>query len=247
MTPLKVLATGGRIVVVDAPVRQARVNLQKLARLRQSAYRLIGAALLPPDEALVAQAALAARDARRRNRPAAGLAFYGTWQRFLDSLQSLVAGDLNGLKARYHGLFGDGGSQAAIPLCESGYTDQMAMASGQVMADVEREYSSAGLSASSTAYASDHITVEMEFVSFLCGVEAEAMEAKDLEGAREVMERQAKFLAEHPCRWFRSLDRAVSARDGPGLYSAATHSARALATHDADFLLACIEYLDEGR
>jgi TorA maturation chaperone TorD len=114
--------------------------------------------------------------------------------------------------------------------------DQSSMMAGRVIADVEREYIAAGLSAPVGGVSADHVAVEMEFVSFLRALETHCWESEDRVGALEYIERERAFQEDHRCRWLASLDRGVAAREGPELYTDAARAARALTAHDADFL-----------
>ncbi len=235
----------GRLLCV-VQMREAMMDMLELAYLRRAAYALFGALLLYPEGAILTDASEAARDLRREVDWTAELAFSGPWDRFLDAVGSLSADRLDELQESYLDLFGISAPAKPVPLCEASYLDPTASSSGLLLADLEMEYASAGLSVStSSGETPDHAAVELEFVAFLCGKQGEALEAGDVIGALDSIERQRRFLVEHPCRWFPSLDRAVAARDRSDIYALTIQGARALAVHDADILPVWADHLEE--
>ena len=220
------------------------VNLLHLARFRHRAYQLLGAMLLYPEESIVWAAPGAARRLRRMSPWAAKLAFYGPLEQFLRRIESLTPPETQELQESYRTLFGNGTPRRSIPLCESAYLDPALLASGWVMADLERGYAAEGLSTSPTrGEASDHAAVELEFVSFLCAQEARAWRAGGAPAVLELVSRQNEFLEQHPGRWFPLLARAVARRDEFGFYTYTVEAARAIAVHDADFLGILVKHL----
>ncbi|MFQ5879860.1 MAG: molecular chaperone [Dehalococcoidia bacterium] len=221
---------------LKAKERQFQPPLQELTRFRQGAYRLLGALLLYPEEQAIVVAPEAARHLRQRSPWAAGLGFYGPWDGLLRCLQGLSPHQGEELQQLYVATFGAGPLDKGIPLYESAYLDQAVMPPGWLLAELEREYMAMGLHLSAASGpAPDHAAVELEFVSFLCGQEAEAWEAGDREKAVRAIGHQVKFLEQHPCQWLPLLARAVAAREGSGFYALVVEAARTLVAHDADF------------
>lgn len=218
-----------------------KLSLRDLARFRQGAYRLLAALLLCSDEGTVVAVAKAGSELRQRSPWMASLSFYGPWDRFLRCLEGVTPAQA---QQSYLTVFG-GAPRTAVPVHESAYLDQSAMASGWLLAELEKEYATAGVRLSSPQReAPDHAAVELEFVSFLCGQETEAWESGNVEGALRAIRRQGRFLEQHPCQWFAALSRAVTARDDSGPYSLAVEAARTLVVHDADFLEALAARLE---
>jgi len=203
--------------------------------------------LLYPNEVLLAEATYAARSLRSKKDWAAQLAFNPPWDRLVDRIEAITPAQVPALIDSYNALFTSSTSENQIPLIESGYLDQVALISGDVMADLERGYASAGVSVSSSRReSSDHISVELEFLSFLCALEGEALESNDTYKALETYRHQIRFLEHHPCQWFPLLAHAISSRDDSSFYSEVVTTARAIATHDVDFLLAVVDHLNGG-
>jgi len=209
-----------------------------VARLRQGAYRLLAALLLYPSQERLGLAPDAARYLRRRSPWAAGLAFYGPWDGLLRQVVNLGPAQLHALGDVYSTLFAGSTIRGAVSLCESAYVDPLTMPPGQVLAQVEAAYAAAGLRPASRSEAPDHAAVEMEFISFLCGQEAEAWEAASLSKVLDALWVQKGFLEQHLGRWIELPCRGAAARDGRGFYARVLRAAWALVAHDADLVRA---------
>lgn len=213
------------------------MRLAELARIRQAAYRLLGVALLAPDEARFSTLADVAQELGRHRR-LAGLAFFPQWDRFARALIGRRDSGLADLKEDYVRMFvvsPDG----LCPPYASHYLDPGAPA--QVMAEVEEEYARAGLSVPpSLGEPPDHAAVELEFMSLLCAEEAEAWKRKSLGDALRRLDREASFLGHHLRRWFPEFSGQVAVLDGSGFYTMATDAARAFLAHDLDLTAALL-------
>ena len=74
---------------------------------------------------------------------------------------------------------------------------------GRIAAEIHQAYASSGLNPSPILNEQpDHLALELEFLSFLCGKEIEAIRADDQEAADLVRNEQGRFLEEHLARWF---------------------------------------------
>ncbi|MBI4497458.1 MAG: molecular chaperone TorD family protein [Chloroflexi bacterium] len=214
------------------------IGLDRLARFRQGAYRLLAALLRYPHEGDLAAAADAARALRRRSPWASELAFYGPWDYLLRRVASLGPAQVPALQETYSALFLSSAARSPVPLCESAYVDPAVVAPGRVLAQVEADYAAVGLRLAPGGEPPDHVTIELEVVSVLCRREAEAWEAHDLPQVLTAEQRQQGFLERHPCQWFPALAGQVAVLEGESLYAAVTQAARVLVAHDADFLRA---------
>ncbi|MBI4310629.1 MAG: molecular chaperone TorD family protein [Chloroflexi bacterium] len=209
-------------------------SLAALARLRQGSYRLLSALLRYPDQERLASAPQAARYLRRRSPWAARLAFYGPWDALLRLVMAPDEGRIAEAQASYSRLFVGNSAQPPVPLCEGAYLDPQGASPGQALAEVEAIYAGAGLHVQRLGESPDHASVELEFLSFLCGQEAEAWENREGQAAGVALGRQRRFLERHLCPWLPALAEAVAARAGHGLYPAVTRAAWSLAAHDVD-------------
>lgn len=236
---------GGQIVTRRVRSASANVDVRQLARLRHGAYRLLSVALLYPQEPVIAAAAYAASHLRRTSSWSVRLATYTPLDRFLQHAASLGPGSLRALQQEYIALFGGGAMHQPVPLYESAYLDPSSMALPRIIADLEQQYTSVGLSASREgAVPADHAAVELEFVSFLCRKELGAWAAKELDSAREAIDRQRSFIEKHPGRWVPLLASAVARRAPGHFYALTAEAASALLLHDGAFLQVLLEYLD---
>jgi TorA maturation chaperone TorD len=101
---------------------------------------------------------------------------------------------------------------------------------------LQREYRSMGLKPVGTAETPDHISTELEAMSYLCGVEAEAWEGDQEQVAMDRLAREARFLSGHLAVWVPVF--ASRTRDaGPGpFYGALIDLIHAFVVHEADFI-----------
>ena len=214
--------------------------------MRQSIYRVLAALALYPNKSTLAAASKVLRSLQKNRDWTAQMAFYPIWDRTIACVESMTPVQIPGLVDSYNRLFTSSTVAKPIPLTESGYLDQVALISGEVMVDLERSYASAGVAVSSAGgESSDHISVELEFLSFLCGLESEAMDSGDVPGVLEIVRHQTRFLEHHPCRWFPLLACAVSARDDMNVYSQVLNAAWAMVAHDVDFLRTQADHVND--
>jgi len=200
--------------------------------------------LFYPEEAALDAALQAARSLQRRGRWAAELAYYETWKRFLDRMARTTNSQGEELKGRYMTLFAGSTVSPPVGLHETSYLNRSAAFSGEVIADLENHYAQSGLSVSpSNGESADHAAVQMDFVSFLCGQEHQALMGGNHYLALEAVTRQRHFLWQHPCQWFPYMALKVSKRDRDGIYTLATQAAWSIVAHDVDFLRIVSEWL----
>lgn len=219
----------------------APVHLADLARHRQAAYRLFGGVLLYPEEERLRTFGAVARELEGEGEQLAGFAFFPQWIRFLRALTQCEGTGTAGLEEAYVRLFvvnPDG----LCPPYASHYLAPEAPA--WVIAEVEREYASSSVSlAPSLSEPPDHVAVELEFLSLLCGEEAQAWGRGALRDGMERLQVESRFLTSHLCRWVPEFARMVALEDGGGFYSLTTESMRTFVEHDRELLGALLERL----
>lgn len=228
------------------PTRRREValhpSLATLARWRQGVYRLLAALLLYPEAPTLATAPQAARHLRQRGNLFAPLAFYPLLERLWALVEALTPDDTPRLQQEYAYLFTPASTSLGIPLRETAYLDPSLSTPGEVLASLERHYAKAGVRPlTQGGTGPDHIAVQLEFVSFLCGKEADAWEGRAPLRAREAQDRQVEFLEEHPCRWLPYLHRALKRSADGSLFTLTAESAWAMVRHDADLLRGLLE------
>lgn len=215
--------------------RQEGLPLHELARLRQAAYRILGAVLLYPHAESIATLPSVARQLLMESRPFREFTFWGAWERLLGRLRGWNTTDQASLEAAYVGAFMVASDGAPCFPYESAYLPREA--TGWVLAELDREYALAGFTvAPAFNEPPDHAAVELEFMSILCGEEAEAWRRQSLRKAVERLHREASFLDRHLGRWFPELARRVAERDGSAFYALATDAARTFIAHDLELV-----------
>jgi TorA maturation chaperone TorD len=131
-----------------------------------------------------------------------------------------VAELTSALEVEYTGLFVLPSKGKAQPF-ESLYLDPEQRLGGPVTVAVERAYARAGAEPSlERVHISDHLSVELEFMAFLCGREREAWRANVLAVARRCLSLEQEFLAEHLSEWIGRFAADVRERASTEFYPA---------------------------
>ena len=108
---------------------------------------------------------------------------------------------------------------------------------GAVTISVRRFYERAGATVLPACLdLPDHIGVEMEFMKFLCGVQADASEKGLHDAAQRSVELQKAFLEEHLLRWAPALCARLRAEATSGLFRALAHWTEEFLRDEADGL-----------
>ena len=210
------------------------MRLADLARFRQAAYRLFGAALLSPDEQRFETLGAVARELEGESGRVDGFAFFPQWSRFVRALVTCRETGAARVAEAYTRLFlvNPGG---VCPPYASHYLAPHAPA--RVMAEVEQAYARAGLAVpSSLNEPPDHISAELEFMSLLCAEEAAAWRRRKLRDGLQRLDSEAGFLDQHLLPWFPEFSSEVAKQDGGGFYTVVTDAARAFLVHDLDLV-----------
>ncbi len=113
---------------------------------------------------------------------------------------------------------------------ESYYADENRRIGGHVTAAVKMYYDAAAAELTGACLElPDHVGVELEFMKFLCDLEAQFWQASNEEGLRRCMDFQEGFLADHLLRWYRELCEKIRNETSLEIY-------RALARLTVEFL-----------
>jgi TorA maturation chaperone TorD len=213
------------------------MHLGDLAFWRQLAYRLFSSTLLYPAEGRLKIIAAAAAGLQGQSEFTAGFTFFPQWQRLLGSLAGLPHRHLIEFEEEYVRVFMHDARGFPCPPYESAYVDPEGRAAGLVVTLLEREYAAAGLAPSpSLKDLPDHVAVELEFIAFLCGQEADAWNREVVKEGVQTLERQAAFLDRHLTRWFPEWARQVTSADGEGIYATVAETAWAFISHDQELI-----------
>jgi TorA maturation chaperone TorD len=123
---------------------------------------------------------------------------------------------------------------------EGAYGDPAA--SGQLLAHLQREYARAGLAVATTDLP-DHVSVELEYLSHLCGLELETLRSGEDRRRQRIVKAQRLFLRQHLTRWLPTLLEQVVENDG-GTYALICQAASQLAERESERLRSEAEAAD---
>ena len=220
--------------------------LAELARYREATYRLFSQSFLYPNQDRLDQVATAARELLARAGALRRFASFAQWRGVVGLLAQLECRDVERIQGRYLDLFAANPQGVPCPPYESAYRDPVGGSAGWLLAQVEREYASAGLALSrDSGELPDLVSVEMEFVAVLCGREAQAWEREDRRQAVDLLGRQQSFLDSHLARWLPEFGERVRAADSDGMYAALCEGAQVFIGYDVDLLGVLLETFGE--
>jgi TorA maturation chaperone TorD len=208
------------------------------ARTRQGLYRFLGGALLPPskDRFALLEQAYSVLDQMDLDRFAFSLA----WRRFGRHLPAdITAGRLD---VEYVRLFASGMSRSLSPPTES-YYRVPAKGGGiaEFVASLQREYRALGLVSVGVNEAPDHLSTELEVMSYLCGTEGDAWNSGRETLAAELLERQRNFLRRHLVVWVPKFRSRVEEAQPIDFYRDLIDLVHAVVVHDQGYLSAILE------
>lgn len=214
-------------------------SMADLAALRQMSYSLMSAVFFGDLRETADLISDTASEVLAVSDWAADMSFYPDLAEFLRAFGELDSESYSEVESQYQRLFGPTPSSASssVPLNETSYLVPGAEETGWVLASVERHYSSAGIeSTPASGNVPDHIAVELEFIAFLCGREAEAWAGDDFKEARRMQDRQRRFLDQHLSKWIPIFVREVTGREDTGPFELAAKAVQVQVIHDLDFL-----------
>lgn len=174
-----------------------------LAHTRGRLYRLLADAYLPPGESLVE--ALRSGDAARIVAGAQEAYPYLSYAESFGGTSYLgsfaTPPDPAALRQEHTRLFADP-RQLLVPCYESMYLDPSGSIMGEPARQVSRIYAAEGLGRADSFHdLPDHISVELEFMAYLCTCEGAAWIEADPDTAAARTEKQASFLHDHLLQW----------------------------------------------
>ncbi|MEW6714429.1 MAG: molecular chaperone TorD family protein [Nitrospirota bacterium] len=120
---------------------------------------------------------------------------------------------------------------------EGVFLDKEMRLGGKVTVSVRQYYEKAGAEILNECIEMpDHLGIELEFMSFLCRMEAELRMKKDFSALQRCLELQAGFLEEHLLKWASQCCEKIMAKTSCGFY-------RAIAYLIMEYLKAEEEYI----
>lgn len=128
---------------------------------------------------------------------------------------------------------------------ESMYLDANKRLGGRVTVGVQRCYEDAAARLTNACLdLPDHIGVELEFMSFLCDIEAQLREQADVAGLQKCLEIQHSFLTDHLLCWHQPLCAKVLASSNSGAYRALANLTVAFLEAERELVPELIDELD---
>ena len=153
---------------------------------------------------------------------AASVLICESWQ-FSEAVESLInqLAEINPNLARetvneYNRLFL---IRPKAPPYETFYADAEGQMRGLLTAQLEENYLNAGLAISPELNElPDHISVQLEFLAYLCMKESEAHTANEELQAAQFRDLQTSFMGQHLARWFPSFAKRIKEADPGSIY-----------------------------
>ena len=128
---------------------------------------------------------------------------------------------------------------------ESMYLDVNKRLGGRVTAGVQRYYENAGAQLTRACLElPDHMGVELEFMNFLCDIEAQLRKQSDVAGLQRCLGFQHDFLTEHLLRWYQPLCERVLRDSSSGAYRALARLTTAFLDAEGALVPRLIDELD---
>ncbi len=211
-----------------------------LSRLREGCYRLFSQSLLYPQEERLRGLALAVNELARRGRRSHLASCYPGWREILRAVEALASEEIAPLQSQYIREFYST-CEGGCSLWESSYIGENASAQSHLLAQLAKEYAQAGVTPSPYGDESrDHAAVELEFMVYLCSMEAEAWEQEDLISALEALRQESGFLERHLTGYFIKVGRSVADCSSCDSYRCVIATAADFVLYDLDLLKALL-------
>ena len=213
----------------------ASLQLAELAPLRQALYRVFGALFLyPTPQERTRRLCAAARELTRETQVWAAYGDCGSLPRMLENLLAVFEQADVHTEEEYNRLFQ---VKPAAPPYESFYLDREGQARAWITRQLEHEYAQAGLALSpSLNDLPDHIAVELEFMSFLCGEEERSWQANDEDAAANMQTVQRTFMDQHLGQWFPQFARRTIDAGPKELYNGLINTSYVFLRRELDLL-----------
>ena len=203
------------------------------ARGRQGLYRFIGASLLPPERGRleVLASAIGILEAYDLDKSPYSIA----WRDFVEVLNSEISPEDLGVE--YVRLFGVGFSGTPAMPTESDYrAPNRDGAVAAFISSLQADYRSMGLVSAGGGEAPDHISTELEVMSYLCGVEADNWMSGHETLALDTIGIEARFVRRHLAVWIPMFASRVLAAQPARFYERASNLVHAFVIHESDYL-----------
>ncbi len=231
--------------MAEAHSNEAEIPLKELAVLRQGVYRLLSSAFLSPDPEWMNTFPPLAAGLREECRPLTQFAFWGEWEKTLDLLENLSADDLQLMESFYVNHMMVTGSPDVCSPYESFYVGREEVAI--LISDLDGQYAEDGFAVSDSTYQTpDHVSVQLEFMSMQCALEAQAWEEEASEDAVVRLKREDSFLNAYLLRWFPYFAGRLRHMHPDTFYAQAAGAGYAFLVHEKDLIASLQARFREG-
>jgi TorA maturation chaperone TorD len=185
--------------------------------MRQAVYRLFASLHLYPNRERLETLQTVVLELQSNNPLWTDHFLANQFKNLFEFVSGLNEGSINTVEEEYVALFS---VNPYAPPYESYYQDPEGFVRSWIVIQLENEYARAGLNvARSFKEPPDHVAIELEFMAFLCSIEAESHETNNQSGVKSSLERQNKFLNLHLGNWYPMLAQAVKEAPTHGLYT----------------------------
>jgi TorA maturation chaperone TorD len=218
-------------------------ELAEESRTRQGLYRLTGASFRPPESESLSLLAPAVEFLQSRDLDR--FAYAREWRAF--AAQVLEGLSIDTLETEYVRLFGVGVAGTPATPTESFYrVPNRDGGVGDFVAQIQGEYRKMGLSWAGSSESPDHISTELDVMSYLCGVEADALEMGSSDQAIAALTRQRRFLDRHLAVWVpRFVEKAHAAHPSP-FYKAALEFLHSFVVHERNIAFILVSEMERA-
>lgn len=193
-------------------------SIQQL-ELRQALYRFFAALFLYPEEERMTKLCASAEVLHTNAQQWDSYPYADKLSTLLLAVKDLDARDQKTVVDEYNRLFL---VKPLAPPYETYYRSEGGQFDGQIAAEVSGRYANAGLTMDPDLNElPDHVAVELEYLSFLCGKELEATQAEDHTVVEISQGWQREFIIEHLARWFPAFAKEAREAAQGKLYPAA--------------------------
>jgi DMSO reductase family type II enzyme chaperone len=198
---------------------QARTEETERALARSQVYVWLSRAFRYPDAELVAMIERSVPTVLQPSLDRLAEGVRQGWRTSLDSLRASSANlDLSQLQSEHRQVFGHIESSPSPPY-ETRYGTGHLFQQTQQLADIAGFYRAFGLTLSDEAHERpDHLTIELEFLHFLCFKEAYALQHHGAEQAELCRDAERTFLTDHLLQWASSFAKRLQEAAGGGWY-----------------------------
>lgn len=174
--------------------------MQNLLIIRQALYRFFSHLFLYPDEENLNDMCVAANELLNSQESWGEQPYAEKLSVLLEQLSEVNIEDRKWIEDEYNRLFL---IKPLVPPYETTYLKSMGKSDGMVVATVSGIYAQAGLAISpSFNDMPDHVAIELEFMSFLCEKELQALSEGDEESVSDMQQGQYEFMGKHLAQWY---------------------------------------------